>query len=255
MASPVTPNKLDPRPIQATGTPYDGRFSPTAAQKFPLGTKWEMEDGSGRVFRYAKAGATALAANKMGQASAPVANHTNIAVGTAASIGDTVLTISTTLSTALTADQYAGGWIHINDATGEGQTYRVVSNTAGTTGTVTIEEGLNVALATTSEFTLTANPWNGVIVAPTTKTAPHVGVPSVAVTGAYYYWAQVAGPCGLLVDGGDTLVIGDTAGQPSTWGTAGAVGACAVPGAIWGTVMSVNAATEYALINLNLAMK
>ena len=252
MASPVLPTGYSARKLKEFSVPYNAEYATSATKEFEIGSIYETNDGTGKVFRYAKAGATGLAANLMGQAPAAVANHTNIALGGTAAVGATDVVVVTTLSTATTADQYAGGTLLINDATGEGQAYQIVSNTAGTTPTIVIAEGLKVALDATSEFTLVSNPWNGVIVAPTTKTAQHVGVTSAAVTAGYFYWAQVEGPVGILVDTGDTVVIGSPVGQPGTAADAGACGVPSITTAIWGVAQTPGTATEYALIDLSL---
>jgi hypothetical protein len=168
--------------------------------------------------------------------------------------GATTVGISTTLSTAMVLNEYADGWLCINDATGEGQVYQIKGNDAGTTGNIYLWDPLITALATTSEFTLIRNPFHSVVVAPTTKAAPVAGVPLIDVTAAYFFWAQVKGPAPLLVDTGDTVVIGSWVGEP---GTRADAGACGVVGDdltdnVWGVCMSARAATEYALVNLTL---
>jgi hypothetical protein len=233
--------------------PFNSVYKESANQEFALGTRLELWDG--RVFRYAKNGASALGKGKMTQSVAPTAHHENIATGATAAIGDTTVAIATTLSTAMVLNEYAEGWLLINDATGEGQVYKIKGNDAGTTGNIYLWDPLVTALATTSEFTLVRNPFRAVIVFPTTATATPAGVPLIDVTAAYFFWAQVKGPAPLLVDSGDTIVIGNPVGEPATHGDAGACGvvdasmATAKP---WGRCMTARAATEYALIDLTL---
>jgi hypothetical protein len=233
--------------------PFNSVYKESASQEFALGTRLELWDG--RVFRYAKNGAVALGAGKMTQSVGPTAHHENIATGVVSAIGATTVGIATTLSTAMVLNEYAEGWLVINDATGEGQCYQIKGNDAGTTGNIYLWDGLVVALATTSEFTLIRNRHRGVVVFPTTAASTAAGVPLIAVTAAYYFWAQVKGPAPLLVDSGDTVVIGNPVGEPATHGDAGACGvvdasmATAKP---WGSCMSARAATEYAVVNLTL---
>ena len=238
--------------ISPAEVPYNSVYSTSTSQEFELGTILDLQDG--RRFKYALNGAVALAPGLMTQAAPPTAHHTNIATGAVSAAGQKVITIDTTLSTALVKDEYAGGWIVINDETGEGQCYAVVSNTAGTTGTVTIANDLVTALDASSEFTLVRNPNRSVIVAPTTKTAQVTGIPLVAVPAASYCWLQVSGPAPCLVDTGDTVVVGSPVGEPGTRGDAGACGVVGNDGTdnVWGVCMVVNAATEYAVINLTL---
>src|SRR4249920_1582699 len=92
----------------------------SSTQNVKLGVKGETIDG--RIYRYAKAGAVNVAAGKINVAAAHVANHVNQVVQAAAAIGDT--RVSLTLgATAATANQYKGGLLVINDATGEGIAY------------------------------------------------------------------------------------------------------------------------------------
>ena len=205
-----------------------------------------------RVFRYGKAGSSNLSRGKMCQGPAPVANHKNIAVAAAAAAGATEITV-TLGATAATKNQYAEGYLHVNDANGEGQCYKIKSHPAGSASgslTVTLYDPIETALTTSSEVTLTANPFNGVIVAPNGGlTQIVVGVPLIAVTAGYYAWFQTRGPAPVLGQG--TLVIGQNVGLGGT-----ADGACGPVSAdttfVWGKVMQVNASTEYALIWLTL---
>jgi hypothetical protein len=75
------------------------------------------------------AGAAALAPGKLAVAATVVANHQNMAVAAAAAVGATSVTV-TLGATAATADYYADGFLTINDAAGEGISYRVKSHPA-----------------------------------------------------------------------------------------------------------------------------
>lgn len=233
--------------------PLSSVYAESADQKFALGTRLELWDG--RVFRYAKNGAVALGKGKMTQSVGPTAHHENIATGAVSAIGATTVGIATTLSTALVLNEYAEGWMTINDATGEGQMYQIKGNDAGTTGNVYLWDPLITALATGSEFTLVRNQFRGVVVFPTTAASTAAGVPLIDVTAAYYFWAQVKGPAPILVDTGDTVVIGNPVGVPATYADAGACGVVDASNAtakVWGYCMSARAATEYAVVNLVL---
>ena len=103
-------------------------------------------------------------------------------------------------------------------------------------------------------MTLKASIWQNTIVAATTITGCPCGVPLVDVTATYWYWSQTGGTCPIIVDDGDTIVVGEPAGKPGTNGDAGAVGVVENDGtdAIYGLVEWIGATDEPALIHLNL---
>jgi len=231
-----------------TSVPVSSIYETTVAQKFALGQKYETQDG--RLFRYAKAGAAALLPGNMTQSVAPVAHHTNIATGVIVPIGATQFTYVTTLDTTTSLNQYAGGYLHVNDATGEGHSYRIKSNTANVKPTIVLDEPILVALAATSEVTLVKNRFHDTIIAPTTAQSTWAGVPCIDVPATYYYWSLVQGEVPILTHG--TVVIGNAV---QVGGAAGAVTPLGVNDPLYkqvGTVMTVNATTEYSVILLDI---
>lgn len=215
----------------------------SSTQKLPLGAKARLADG--RAFVYGKAGASDLAYGLMAMQAAPSANANDEVVAASAAVGDT--SISVTFGGAVTANQYAGGYLWVNDDTGEGQVYTVTKHAAGTTGvTVYLGEAIRVAV-TAGSGTVSAivHPCQDLIIGAATAGAP-VGVPLVTVTAAYYAWFQVSGPAPVLTSG--TVVIGN----PVILAASGAVAPNTETTFIAhvGTVLSVNATTEYSLINL-----
>lgn len=238
-------------PARGNGPWFQGIKKESATQKHKLGEFRRLEDG--RCFVYCANAAVALAAGAVLQAAAPDSNAHNEAIAAAAAIGATELTV--TFGGAVTANAYKEGYVHINDATGEGHIYKVKEHAAGTSSvTVYLEEPIEVALvASTSEITFTKHPCKDVIVFPTTATSVPIGVPLIVVTASYYFWAQVKGPCPVLTDG--TVVIGQHVRVSD--GTAGAVepldrDGTAEDEACIGTVMQVNATGEYSLIMLDI---
>lgn len=175
-----------------------------ATQSTPLGTKGYTKDG--RVYRYGLAGGVTLAVGKMTEMAAIVANHANRTLSTAA-VGATEIEI-TVGATAVTANQYAGGYLGINAGTGLGIAYLIRGNDAiDSSGTGTIfldqEQPIKVATATAdSKGTLKVHPFSGVVVTPSAATAggTPTGVPNVSITNAYYGWLQTGGMCPLLSD-------------------------------------------------------
>lgn len=226
-----------------------GLFDVSATALERVGTIRTLDDG--RKFAYAKNGAVALVAGKLCQSAAPVANHLNIAVAAAAAVDDSTITV-TLGATAASVNDYQNGFLHTNDAAGEGFIYKVKSHPAANASAslvLTLYDKVRFALTTASEATLTKHPEKDVILCPTTLTSQPIGVPVVDVAIDNFFWIQGAGPCAVLTDG--VVVVGETVVASN--GVAGAVEDF-VPGtslsAIVGSVLRVNADTEYSLINL-----
>lgn len=170
----------------------------------------------GRKFKYAKAGATLLAAGKLAVAADADANVVNKAVTAAAAIGSKE--VKFTAGGAVSADAYADGMLQVNDATGEGYTYRIVGNTAGTAGNsyavvVRLAEPIQAALvATTSEISLYKNDFDGLVISAVDQADLPVGVPVVPIAAGSYGWVQTFGIAAVLADEavtrGQTVTIG-----------------------------------------------
>jgi hypothetical protein len=223
-------------------------FAEHANQVHPLGTLAIMADG--RKFRYAKAGAAALAMGKIQQGPAIVANHQNIAVAAAAAIGAEQVTV-TLGATAATADQYKEGYLIVNDATGEGQTLKIKSHPAADSSgslVIKLEDAVKVALTTSSEVCLIPNPWNGVIIYPTTSTLAPAGVAPFAVAAGKYCWLQTGGPCSALADGAIAVMSGIAV--PAA--VAGAVKIMAATLSQVGYALQAGVDTEYRAVHLTI---
>jgi len=235
-------------------------FAATATQQFPLGAKLLYND---RVFRYGKAGAVNLAAGKAvcTRNKSHATNHLNLSCA-AAAIGATTVSIETA-GTDIVANEYKGGYLYVNDGTGEGHCYKIKSHPAhdhsdDATCVITLYDPIVVALVATgtSQVSLSHNKYEKLIVMPATTplTGQSVGVPQVLITAAYYGWIQVSGPAAALVVG--TVVIGDSVCCAISSGTAGSLVPRVADSAAQrvsrtvGQVMQVNATAEYALIDL-----
>lgn len=226
-------------------------FDISSTQKHRIGTIRQIDDG--RLFAYAKDGGSGLSAGKVNQQYAPTANHLNCSVYAAVDIG--AQSVQVTLgATSAAANLYKDGFLSVNDATGEGHLYKIRGHAAidsAGTGTFYLYDAIRVALDTTSQVTLTKHPQDSVLTLPTTATGAPIGVAPVAVTASYYFWNQVKGVCTVLIDG--TVVIGQHVRLSDN--VAGAVepldrDGTAEDEACIGTVLRVNADTEYGLIML-----
>lgn len=227
-----------------------------------LGTKLDFPDG--RRFRFAQNGLTALVAGRIVQSTVPQAQHLNLTVVAAQGVGDHQVTV-TLGSTAVVANEYAEGFLYVNDAgadtTTEGYTYRIKSHpAAAASGNVVItlyeDSPICIALTTNSQVTLTHNKFYAVIVHPSPPTGQVVGLAPCAVPISYYFWCQTRGPAAVITEG--TVVIAQevmcsssvdgavtpavlTEATPNTFITP-PVGIC----------MTVNVTTEESLIDLKI---
>ena len=168
--------------------------------------------GDGRQFVYGGAGAADLAAGKLAQAAAVVANHQALAVAAAAAIGALKITV-TLAGTAATQDQYRGGFAVVRDVDGAGQALPIVGNSAqtSTTGNVDVYlgEGLAAALTTSSKVNLELAPTSSLIIADHTATTNRiVGVPQVIIPANNFGWFQTRGVAAVLGNGSITKGTG-----------------------------------------------
>lgn len=191
----------------------------TSTKTQTLGSVGRTADG--RVYRYAKAGASDLAPGKLAVNSDLNADVTNKTIAASAAIGAKSVVIDA--GGAIVADAYADGFLTINDATGEGITYAVSGNT-GVSGagevTVSLKEPLKVAVTVdVSEATLKASPFSGLVISATDQADLPVGVPNVTITAGYFGWVQTQGECAVLADEAVTKGLALTTGT----GVAGAV--------------------------------
>ena len=180
-----------------------GIMAISSTKKEEIGTLRITQDG--RKFRYAKAGSSALSAGLMSMANQPNAQQINVSVA-AAAIGDKDVTLTITYAEAIAENALAGGYLQINQGTGEGIQYQIESNPAfasgDTTLNVALKDPIKVALeaSASSEASLIPSPWYGTEETETEENIP-VGIPPVAVTGDYYYWSQTGGIAIALVHG------------------------------------------------------
>lgn len=189
------------------------------------GSRWDLDDG--REVRLIKAGSSALAAGKLMAAPAPISAHAECAVAafTAYSAnGNVPASVTVTLgATAVTANQYAGGYLIVNSGTGLGQTLQIASHPAAALSTnvvVTLADAPNTALvAASSTVTLVAPPCNGVIINDHSNLQQPVGVTLYAIAASAYGFIISRGTTACLNDGGWTT---GSAVSPSN-GTDGAV--------------------------------
>lgn len=201
----------------------------------------EFKSADGRSFALVQIGASNIGSGLLVQSPASIgANHTGLTCATAA-IGATQITV-TLGGTAVTANQYAGGYAVVSAGTGIGQTLRIASHPAQatTSGTVvlTLEDPLSVATAVSdSKVSLTLPQFgsangatvqtSGVIVNPVTATGRTIGATIYPLTASTttvpsYGWIQTKGAVAVLNDsataiGLDVMPSSSVAGSVVTY--------------------------------------
>lgn len=159
----------------STGTGVvDPSFATLTGQRFDL--------SDGREVVLVSVAATALVSGVLVQAPAIVAGHQTLAMtvptATPATAG-TFQVLVTNGATVINQNFYQGGYAIVKDGTGIGQTLKIASHpgaAASATCLITLEDAIQVTLDATSVINLIQNPYQNVIIAPTTATGNVVGV-------------------------------------------------------------------------------
>lgn len=238
-----------------------GLWTPTSDQKHMLGRIFDTNDG--RRWRYQKAGATQLEKALVNQSAVGTANwQDEIQTNSPGvpSVGDKEVTV--TLSSTATKDQFAGGYLTVEQGTGSDELYIIKGNKAGTANAtsgfdvkiqIADQGGVRVAWAVTSNITVTINKYDGVIVFPTDPTGVATGVSHAVVPANYFFWGQTLGPCPVIKDATDTVVVGDMVGVgANTAGTACLMDIAADGDRLIGYCMRAAANSETCVIDLAL---
>src|SRR4051812_46543217 len=96
-------------------------FVTTTTREAEVGQVMATRDG--RLFRYVKNGAVAMTVGNVQQAPAQITNHQQL-VPTATAVGSRTIQVALG-ATAVTANQYAGGWAIIDTTPGLGYAYPI----------------------------------------------------------------------------------------------------------------------------------
>lgn len=228
-----------------------GLYDVSAVALQRLGTIRALDDG--RVYAYAKAGGVALLAGKLNQSKVPaVADHIECVVANTA-IGAKRISVTLGGSIVAAKDLYKDGYLWINKNTGVGQLLKIRGHAAigaGGTGYFELYDALRVATASSAEASIGVHPQDGVVITPTTLTAPIAGVSPIAVPLSNYFWNQVKGPCCALVDG--TWVVGGALCPSASVGGAIMPQAETTITVTVGTACQVNITAEYGMCMLDV---
>lgn len=157
-----------------TGGYVDSSFATYTGQRFDL--------SDGREVLLVSNAATALVSGVLCQAPAIVAGHQTLAMtvptATPATAGLFQILV-TNGATVINQGFYNGGFAIVKDGTGIGQTLKISSHpgaAASATCLITLEDPIQVTLDATSVVNLIQNPYQNIIIAPTTATGNVVGV-------------------------------------------------------------------------------
>ena len=194
-----------PQPLNVVSTEKLARF----------GTMYE--DEIGRVFRYCRAGATALVGGTVCVMPATQASSwvrtlqaTNFANDAVATYGNTV---GVSLGTAPTENQWVDGIVgYGRNSTGLVQSASIAGHTNGSTSAAFFVDqraprGTTVDAAGSVRSGVTVSPYNGVVASPTDIATPPVCVAQFPVAANGYFWGLVRG-LGIAAMTG-TCVAGD----------------------------------------------
>lgn len=168
-------------------------YESSTVQSHPIGSRAGLDDG--RVFYYTRNAATEIDVGKVMSAEVPSVEFENESVAAAAAAGEKSVTV-TLGATAVTLNEYAEGYLMINDAAGEGYTYKIDGHLAAdgaASCVVSIYDEVQVALTTSSEYTLVKNPWADVVLAVAGSAHQVVGVPQTTIRASEYGWLQTWG--------------------------------------------------------------
>lgn len=221
-----------------------------------VGSRWDLADGREVILVQAGA-ATTIAAGLLYQDAAIIGDHQNIAVTAFQAYsanGNVPAKVTVTLGgTAVTANQYAGGFVVVNDVNGEGQTLRIASHPAADASAslvITLEDAPNTALTTSSEVCLIPQHGNGVIISPTTQTNVVAGVGLYPIAASAYGFLTSKGLTSCLSDAAAPAASG-AAISPSN-ATAGAVEAAVLAQGVIGNAVQAGVSTEYRTVFINV---
>lgn len=229
-------------------------YQQEAVQMHSLGQIGYAENGD--LYRYTKilSSASDLVAGHLQVSLGREANHQNVALSVAASVGDT-LVMPTVGATAVDAYEYVEGWLIFSDVSPEGEPYKIERHNASAGSAavnIYLERGLRTAATTSSEVALVRSPWNNPAISQLIAERPAgVAIDDWDVSVAGYGWLKTRGIASVLVD-----ASGVTVGYKATISneTNGAVGVYSDVDAEFevGQMMQTGTATEFNPIYLTI---
>lgn len=178
-------------------------YEQEATQMHSLGQLGYAENGD--IYRYTRiiSSGSDLIAGNLQVSLTREANHQNVALSAAASVGD-VLVAPTVGATAVDANEYDEGWLAFSDVSPEGEIYKIErhATSAGSAAVnVYLERGLRTAATTSSEVALVRSPWNNPAISQLIAERPAgVSIVDWDVSVANFGWLKTRGMASVLVD-------------------------------------------------------
>ena len=191
--------------------------------RLPLGKQLILEDG--RKFRFTRHGATTSIPGDVHQSAAIITTDQSMACA-AGAVGDRIITFTHGAATVV-INYFAEGYGIISLDPGQGQCYKIASHaelaSGGAGSIINLAPGhaVRVALTTTSDLSLLANPYDGTTIMAATISGAPVGIAVSACVASSFAWLQTRGVA--AVRGAASNTIGSPAVMLLTGGTAGAV--------------------------------
>jgi len=177
-------------PHDETGESNLGFATDDSTQRYTVGTRAMSWDGS--VLRYAKWGS----ANTSYQ-NGIWSNTTSAGVGFesvngASAVGDRTVNVA---DASTTLNQYAGGYLILFHATGDGSVYTVIGNTVSAGGIVilSLDRPLAAAVTTSDNLELYESPFADIRSGNSGNTKAFWGIPMALMTSGNYGWIKTWG--------------------------------------------------------------
>lgn len=247
-------------------------YETNATPKYAVGTGFVRSDGC--KFRYAYAGAATnrglIVSTDFSETSKADTDNAVIAPASAVAVPDDNIQpgnagsryVEITLA-SITANQLAGGYLHITDDGGEGYTYRIKGNTATdtpATGNIRIElyDKIQTALTATTDVAITGSLYNDVEAATAGTDCIVAGVTCASLTATQPYgWIQTAGPATVLCDragsiGNVAALSDDIAGAYQDAAGGGTAVSDVIAEPIIGYIITPGDSSGHGVINLKL---
>lgn len=228
-------------------------FDTHANARYAVGTKVCRQDGNEYVYSHFGDAVTAGAMCSTDLDESSLLDVDVVAPGTSASGTDgNAGTKFIQITETATADQFAGGYISIEDDAGEGHLYRIKGNTATgdpASGDARIElyDAIVVTLTTDSTANIQGSLYANLEAATTTDIAA-AGVAVRAQSADQFGWIQVAGVASVLTSGTQVIGSGTTLAAAGALAPESEAAILASPA----TTIAVGATGEQSIVKLTL---